>query len=94
MEHLPKIVCTVKKQELEPFSSGKRVGSYLIGRTIGQGSFAKVKEAMHVSTGEKVRAVLHCKVVIDFVQLNTLSFIIPFIRIVFLRSTAHTCNIK
>ena len=76
MEHLPKSVCTVTKQELEPFSSGKRVGSYLIGRTIGQGSFAKVKEAIHVSTGEKVRPVLHCKVVIDFVQLNTLSFII------------------
>lgn len=33
----------------------KRVGSYLLGRTIGEGSFAKVKEGVHVLTGEKVR---------------------------------------
>ena len=51
---LPDAVTTVSKADLEPFSNRKRVGSYLFGRTIGQGSFAKVKEGLHVSTGEKV----------------------------------------
>ena len=51
---LPEAVTTVAKADLEPFANGKRVGSYLFGRTIGEGSFAKVKEALHVSTGEKV----------------------------------------
>lgn len=51
---LPEAVISVAKADLEPFSSAKRVGSYLFGRTIGEGSFAKVKEGLHVSTGEKV----------------------------------------
>ena len=33
----------------------KRVGNYLIGsRKLGEGSFAKVREGLHVLTGEKV----------------------------------------
>ncbi|NWW94936.1 HUNK kinase, partial [Rhynochetos jubatus] len=31
-----------------------RVGNYLIGRKLGEGSFAKVREGLHVLTGEKV----------------------------------------
>ena len=34
--------------------SKKRVGNYLIGKSIGEGAFAKVKEGLHVITGEKV----------------------------------------
>lgn len=33
----------------------KKVNNYLIGGTLGEGSFAKVKEAFHVLVGEKVR---------------------------------------
>ena len=36
------------------FPHRKQVGAYLIGKTIGEGSFAKVKEGLHVLTGEKV----------------------------------------
>eukprot|EP00794_Sanderia_malayensis_P000605 gene605-1267_t len=54
MEYLPKEVSTVCKADLEHFNQSKRVGSYLLGETIGEGSFAKVKIAIHVSTGEKV----------------------------------------
>ena len=36
----------------------KRVGPYLLGKTIGEGSFAKVKEALHSVVGEKVRVEL------------------------------------
>ena len=30
------------------------MGCYLVGRTLGEGSFAKVNEAIHIVTGEKV----------------------------------------
>ena len=33
----------------------KKVNNYLVGGTLGEGSFAKVKEAFHVLVGEKVR---------------------------------------
>ncbi|NXV08521.1 HUNK kinase, partial [Cettia cetti] len=36
------------------FQHTKRVGNYLIGRKLGEGSFAKVREGLHVLTGEKV----------------------------------------
>lgn len=40
---------------LKNFYHTKRVGYYLIGRKLGEGSFAKVREGLHASTGEKVR---------------------------------------
>ncbi|XP_072178309.1 uncharacterized protein [Diadema setosum] len=44
----------MSKELMSSYSHTKRVGPYLLGRTIGEGSFAKVKEAMHVLVGEKV----------------------------------------
>lgn len=32
----------------------RRVGQYEVGRTLGEGTFAKVKLARHVDTGETV----------------------------------------
>ncbi|KAG9348439.1 hypothetical protein JZ751_002174, partial [Albula glossodonta] len=32
----------------------KKVGNYLIGKKLGEGSFAKVREGLHAMTGEKV----------------------------------------
>jgi 5'-AMP-activated protein kinase, catalytic alpha subunit len=32
----------------------KRVGNYLLGNTVGEGTFGKVKIAIHIPTGEKV----------------------------------------
>lgn len=52
---LPAAVTRVPEELLKSFSHTKRVGTYLLGRTIGEGSFAKVKEALHVITGELVR---------------------------------------
>lgn len=31
------------------------VGQYMVGKTIGEGTFGKVKLAIHIPTGEKVR---------------------------------------
>ncbi|XP_041462233.1 CDPK-related kinase 6-like [Lytechinus variegatus] len=45
---------TLSKELMASYKHTKRVGPYLLGPTIGEGSFAKVKEAMHVLVGEKV----------------------------------------
>ena len=36
----------------------KRVGGYILGKTLGEGSFAKVRIATHVLTNEKVSCIL------------------------------------
>jgi hypothetical protein len=55
-EHeLPFKVANVSRDELRKYAQCKRIGNYLLGRTVGEGSFAKVKEAIHILTGEKVR---------------------------------------
>ncbi|XP_014681065.1 PREDICTED: MAP/microtubule affinity-regulating kinase 4-like isoform X2 [Priapulus caudatus] len=51
---LPLQVTDVEPELLSGFPHSKRVGCYMLGRTIGKGSFAKVKEALHTLTGEKV----------------------------------------
>ena len=51
---LPVEVTKVSDDVLTNFSHTKRVGNYLLGRTIGEGSFAKVKEGLHTFTGELV----------------------------------------
>ena len=35
-------------------TKAKQIGHYVMGRTLGQGTFGKVKEAIHILTGEKV----------------------------------------
>ena len=30
------------------------IGNYLLGRTLGEGTFAKVKKALHIPTGQRV----------------------------------------
>ena len=38
---------TLKKHE-------RRIGNYILGRSIGEGTFGKVKIGVHIPTGEKV----------------------------------------
>ncbi|XP_063161508.1 hormonally up-regulated neu tumor-associated kinase isoform X3 [Candoia aspera] len=45
---------SASRERLREFQHTKRVGNYLIGRKLGEGSFAKVREGLHVVTGEKV----------------------------------------
>ena len=52
--YIPPRVAEVTREQLRNFPHSKRVGNYLLGRTLGEGSFAKVKEALHILTGEKV----------------------------------------
>ncbi|XP_072307809.1 uncharacterized protein [Eucyclogobius newberryi] len=44
----------VSREMLRSFPHSKRVGSYLVGKMINKGSFAKVMEGLHIGTGEKV----------------------------------------
>ncbi|KAK7491336.1 hypothetical protein BaRGS_00017437 [Batillaria attramentaria] len=52
--YLPAQVTDVPREVVRAFSHNKRVGTYLLGRSLGEGSFARVKEALHLPTGEKV----------------------------------------
>ncbi|XP_078416308.1 hormonally up-regulated neu tumor-associated kinase homolog A [Cetorhinus maximus] len=52
--YLPLSVSHVSRESIRNFHHSKRVGGYLIGRKLGEGSFAKVREGLHVLTGEKV----------------------------------------
>lgn len=51
---LPVSLCSPAADILKNFYHTKRVGNYLIGRKLGEGSFAKVREGLHALTGEKV----------------------------------------
>lgn len=51
---LPEKVTIVPREVIRAFPHSKRVGNYLLGKTLGEGSFAKVKEGLHILTGEKV----------------------------------------
>ncbi|XP_051515064.1 uncharacterized protein LOC127418516 [Myxocyprinus asiaticus] len=50
----PPCLGKVPRDLLRNFPHTKRVGSYLVGKMINKGSFAKVMLGMHISTGEKV----------------------------------------
>ncbi|XP_061596625.1 hormonally up-regulated neu tumor-associated kinase homolog A [Cololabis saira] len=50
----PASLCSPAADTLKNFYHTKRVGNYLIGRKLGEGSFAKVREGLHALTGEKV----------------------------------------
>ncbi|VEL10659.1 unnamed protein product [Protopolystoma xenopodis] len=50
----PDLVLARDTRVVESYKYTKKVGSYLLGRCLGSGSFAKVHEALHLPTGEKV----------------------------------------
>ena len=52
---LPPAVAAVPVEHIRGYVHSKKVNNYLIGSTLGEGSFAKVKEGFHVLVGEKVR---------------------------------------
>lgn len=51
---LPPAVANVPADHIRGYVHNKRVNHYLVGSNLGEGSFAKVKEAFHVLVGEKV----------------------------------------
>lgn len=61
---LPPAVVQASREEIKKFLRGKRVGNYLLGKTVGSGSFARVKQGLHILTGEKVPVLLFVDVLI------------------------------
>ncbi|KAL7864997.1 hypothetical protein AOLI_G00164170 [Acnodon oligacanthus] len=53
-QSVPPCLGKLPRELVRNFPHTKRVGSYLVGKMINKGSFAKVMEGMHISTGEKV----------------------------------------
>lgn len=51
---LPPAVATVPADHIRGYVHNKKVINYLVGSLLGEGSFAKVKEAFHIQVGEKV----------------------------------------
>ena len=41
-------------QPMNNLSNGRSIGHYVLGRTIGEGTFGKVKLGTHILTNEKV----------------------------------------
>ena len=39
------------------FEQGKVIGNYILGKTIGKGTFGKVKLGTHILTGEKLNII-------------------------------------
>lgn len=54
---LPPAVANVPPDDIRGYVHAKRINDYLVGSTLGEGSFAKVREAFHVLVGEKVSKV-------------------------------------
>lgn len=52
--NLPPAVANVPTEHIRGYVHTKKVNHYLVGSSLGEGSFAKVKEAFHVMVGEKV----------------------------------------
>jgi serine/threonine protein kinase len=65
----------------------RKVGKYEVGRTIGEGTFAKVKFAQNRETGESVAMKILSKSAIlkhrMVVQVTNYSLISPFLNFVF-----------
>lgn len=51
---LPPAVANVPLEHIRGYVHNKKVNNYLVGSNLGEGSFAKVKEAFHTLVGEKV----------------------------------------
>ena len=58
VSNLPHAVANVPQDDVKSYVHSKRVTHYHIGSTLGEGSFAKVKEGFHALVGEKVRYIL------------------------------------
>jgi hypothetical protein len=52
--NIPPAVANVPIEHIRGYVHNKKVNHYLVGSSLGEGSFAKVKEAFHVLIGEKV----------------------------------------
>ena len=67
----------------EDNSKEKRIGNYILGRTIGEGTFGKVKLGTHTLTGEKVAIkILVKEKIIDVADVERVSREIHILKLI------------
>lgn len=44
------------KPHFDPLNKKKKVGNYLLGKIIGEGAFAKIRQGLHIIAREKVKS--------------------------------------
>ena len=66
ISQLPTAVANVPEDDLHGYAHTKKVYNYFVGTTLGEGSFAKVKEAFNILVGEKVKISKRSKLLLKF----------------------------
>lgn len=63
----------LKAEDLDP-THAKTIGAYVLEKTLGKGTFGKVKAATHIKTGEKVAVkILEKDKIIDVADVERVS---------------------
>jgi 5'-AMP-activated protein kinase catalytic alpha subunit len=70
--------------ELRPLVKGeRRIGNYILGKSIGEGTFGKVKVGIHEPTGEKIACkILQKSKMVDNADVERVSREIHILKIV------------
>lgn len=77
------IMKQVSQVELELKPHERKVGQYILGKTIGEGTFGKVKIGMHILTKAKVAVkILEKSKIIDVADVERVSREIHILKIV------------
>lgn len=77
---LPENRLTAK--ELDPTDT-KTIGTYVLGKTLGKGTFGKVKAATHIKTGEKVAVkILEKEKIVDVADVERVSREIHILKLI------------
>ncbi len=73
----------IASPQIKPYQSDKTIGHYILGKSIGEGTFGKVKLATHTLTQEKVAVKIleKCKIV-DVADVERVSREIHILKIV------------
>ena len=73
-----------KSPEVENIDEGAKLGNYVISKTIGEGTFGKVRLGIHTLTGEKVAVKIleksKIKEIADIERVTREIFILKLIR--------------
>lgn len=74
----------ITEPSLEPApASSKKIGSYVLGKTIGEGTFGKVKMATHLLTGERVAIkILEKERIVDVADVERVSREIHILKLI------------
>jgi 5'-AMP-activated protein kinase catalytic alpha subunit len=71
------------EEQLELKPHERKIGQYVLGKSIGEGTFGKVKVGMHIATKEKVAVkILEKSKIVDIADVERVSREIHILKIV------------